>query len=454
MPGHLFKLIILLSAISLLLLPARGDSVAQTGSIWLIDIEGAIGPATSDHVIRGMEQAVRSNAPAVIIRMNTPGGLDSAMRDIIQNILASDVPVIAYVGPKGARAASAGTYIAYASHVSAMAPATNLGAATPVQIAAPSMPGNPSEADGESGPAGSTAMERKMINDASAYIRGLADLRGRNADWAEQAVRQAASLDAEEALEAGVIDLVALDIQDLLDQLEGRVVTTDQGEVTLKLVDRDIHIHEPDWRTEILSIITNPSIVLVLGMIGIYGVILEFYNPGSLIPGVTGIICLLLAAYAVQLLPLNYAGLALLVLGIALMVAEAMVPSFGILGIGGMIAFAIGGLMLFDTEMEAFKVGIPALAATMVVSAVLIFATVNIAMKVRKQRVKTGEYSLLGESGIALEDFDREGQVRVGAEIWKARADTPVNRGDRVEVIAINGLELQVTAHQKQGETA
>ncbi|MBO6704324.1 MAG: nodulation protein NfeD [Pseudomonadales bacterium] len=409
--------------------------------IWLIEIDGAIGPATSDYVLRGFEQASSSNASLIVIRINTPGGLDGAMRDIIQGILSSDIPVVSYVGPKGARAASAGTYIAYASHVAAMAPATNLGASTPVQIAAPTMPATEEPASA----AEPSAMEKKMVNDAAAYIRGLAELRGRNAAWAEKSVRQGVSLNAEAALEENVIDLVVEDLDTLLQELDGRIVSIKDREITLQTRDTELQPHLPDLRTEILSILTNPNVVMILGMIGIYGIILEFYNPGSLIPGVIGVICLLLAAYAVQLLPLNYAGLALLVLGIGLMVGEALVPSFGILGIGGVIAFCIGGLMLFDTEMEAFQVGLPTIGATAVVSALLIFATVSIAMKIRNKKVTTGMSALIGEHGEALNDFGKEGQVRVGGEIWRAKSNETIEAGDTVSVKSVNGLLMNVT---------
>ncbi len=415
---------------------------ASVGNIWIITIDGAIGPATSDHVLRGFAKAQAASADLIIVQMNTPGGLDQAMRDIIQTILASDIPVVSYVGPKGARAASAGTYIAYASHISAMAPATNLGAATPVQIAAPSMPSPSAGEEAEQAP--QSAIEKKMINDATAYIRGLAELRNRNADWAEQAVRAGVSLDAEAALAQGVIDLVVADLNDLIEQLDGRSIDMGGTIITLNTANPVIERHDPDWRTEILSIITNPSVVLILGMIGIYGIILEFYNPGSMIAGIVGVICLLLAGYAVQLLPLNYAGLALLGLGLGLMVAEAMIPSFGILGISGVIAFSIGGLMLFDTELSAFQVGLPTIAATAIVSGLLIVATIKIALKVRHNRVTTGLSALIGEPGQALKGFDTEGQVKVSGEIWRAHTKEPLDDGDHIIVEDVHGLELTV----------
>ena len=444
-----FSLPFFLLAIALALVTSAEEPQATTQGIWVIDIDGAIGPATSDYVLRGIADAEEADAKLVVLRMNTPGGLDNAMRDIIEAILSSDVPVASYVGPKGARAASAGTYISYASHVAAMAPATNLGAATPVQMGAPTLPspdqdGSPTQTDQ------ATAMEKKMVNDASAYIRGLAELRDRNADWAEAAVREAASLDAESALAENVIDIIATDIPDLLTQLEGLVIDLNEEEVTLNLEGVDLYYYEADLRTEILSILTNPSMILVLGMIGIYGIILEFYNPGALVPGVIGAICLLLAAYSVQLLPLNYAGLALIILGVVLMVAEAMIPSFGILGIGGIIAFSIGGLMLFDTEIDAFQVGLPTIAATATISALLLVFTVRIAIRVHRKRIKTGLNSLIGESGQALEDFAREGQVRVGAEIWRAVSEAPVEKGDDISVTSVDGLVLHV--EKKEGE--
>ncbi len=412
-------------------------------AIWVLDLDGAVGPATSDYLVRGLARAAEAGARLAVIRMNTPGGLDGAMRDIIEAILASPVPVASYVTPQGARAASAGTYILYASHIAAMAPATNLGAATPVPLGAPTPPSpaaDPEAEDEGTEAAPGNAMNRKMVNDAAAYIRGLATLRGRNAEWAELAVRDAASLSAEEALEQGVIDIVARNLNDLLTQAEWREVMIDGETLTLELTGAPLHQAAPDWRTEFLSIITNPSLVLILGMIGFYGIILEFYNPGSLVPGTIGVICLLLAGYALQLLPVNYAGLALLLLGIALMVAEAVSPSFGILGVGGLVAFMFGGVILFDTDIEAFRVGWPLLASVALTSAALIIVTVSIALRMRHQAVTTGVEQMIGMAATAL----GQGQVRAGGEIWEAQCSEDLDQGDPVVVRAVDGLTLIV----------
>ncbi len=442
---------LVLAALLCAQMPATANENAPLDAIWVLELDGAVGPATSDYIVRGLEDAHAANARFAVIRMDTPGGLDGAMRDIIEAILGSPVPVATWVSPQGARAASAGTYILYASHVAAMAPATNLGAATPVPLGAPgpAQAPRPDEADGEAVEApDTTAMEKKMVNDAAAYIRGLANLRNRNAEWAELAVREAASLSAREALEAGVIDIVARSLHDLLDQAEGRVVSVDGADVTLALEGAAVFEATPDWRTEFLTIITNPSLVLILGMIGFYGIILEFYNPGSLVPGTIGVICLLLAGYALQLLPVNYAGLALLVFGIALMVAEAVSPSFGIMGIGGLIAFTFGGVILFDTDVEAFQVAWPLLAAIGVVSGAFIIITINIAMRMRHQRVTTGVEQMIGSAGTALEDFEGHGQVRVGSEIWEAHSDQALSAGEAVVVREVHGLKLVVEKEQ------
>jgi membrane-bound serine protease (ClpP class) len=427
-------------------LTAQESNSPPYGAVWVLELDGAVGPATSDYLLRGFESAAEAGAELIVIRISTPGGLDTSMRDIIKGILSSPVPVASYVSPHGARAASAGTYILYASHIAAMAPATNLGAATPVSIGGPGPPALPDEtpADDTSKDQAGSAMEKKMVNDASAYIRGLATLRGRNGEWAELAVREAASLSAEEALEQNVIGYIAKSLDDLLEQLDQTEIEMIEETITLDLANAPIHRATPDWRTEFLATITNPNLVLILGMIGFYGIILEFYNPGSLVPGTIGIICLILAGYALQLLPVNYAGLALLVLGMALMLAEALSPSFGILGIGGVISFVIGGIILFDSDIDAFRVAWPVLAAVALMTAGFIVITASIALRMRKRAASTGAQQLLGAQAVALADFAGEGQVQLGGEIWAAHCDQSLQRGDPVIVKDVTGLMLSV----------
>jgi len=420
-------------------------------AIWLLQIDGAIGPAVSDYLIRGIDKAHQYNAELIVLEMDTPGGLDTSMRDIIQRILASKVPIVTYVYPSGARAASAGTYILYASHLAAMAPATNLGAATPVQIGMPSMPaGNPGSEDTEEPDQTASAMELKMVNDAVAFIRGLAELRGRNADWAESAVREAASLTASVALEENVIDLVARDTDDLVALLDGKVVMIEDQAITLQTEGKAIQKELPDWRTRFLEVITNPNLVLILGMIGFYGIILEFYNPGFGVPGVVGAICLLLAGYALQMLPVNYAGVAFIILGIGLIAAEAMVPSFGIFGFGGIVSFTIGAIILIDTDVGAFRIGIPIILATGIISLAFVFVTISLAMKMRHKPTVSGVDSMRGMHGIAMTDFKEGGQVRVQGELWNAVSDHTIMKDDVIQVAQVNGLQLTV---EKEGDT-
>lgn len=417
---------------------ASAQAPDAKGPAWVLTLEGPIGPAVADYLIRGIDQAEQAQAPLVIIRMDTPGGLDLSMRDIIQRILAASVPVVSYVSPDGARAASAGTFLLYASHIAAMAPSTTLGAATPVAI------GAGSQAEPEATETSQTALSKKQINDAVAYIRELAALRGRNADWAEQAVREAASLGAQQALEQRVIDLQAKDMTDLLAQLHGREITIGSAKRVLDTQGLSLAEHSPDWRSRLLAVITNPSLAYVLMMIGIYGLIYEFSNPGIGGPGIIGVICLLLALYAFQMLPVNYLGIALIVLGLTLMVSEAFVPSFGVLGVGGALAFVLGSFVLMDTQVPAYQIGLPLIAGFAVMSLLVCVLSVSMALRAHRRKALLGADSWVGALAEALDDFDRRGHVRIQGETWQARTSVPVQKGQQVRVQAVHDLVLDV----------
>jgi membrane-bound serine protease (ClpP class) len=428
---------------------------AANAPVAVLTINGAIGPATADYVHSGIEVAEKQGAQLVVLRMDTPGGLDTSMRAIIKDILASPVPVAAFVAPGGARAASAGTYILYAAHVAAMAPATNLGAATPVAIGAPGAEDKPDDKGGKSaeGKSGGTAatMTRKQVNDASAYIRSLAQMRGRNAEWAERAVREAVSLSATEALKLKVVDLVAEDIPDLLKRLDGRTLKVAEGERVLHTADAVAIALEADWRTRFLSVITDPSIAYLLILLGIYALVFEFSNPGLVFPGVVGAICVLIALYAFHMLPVNYAGLALMLVGIAFMAGELFFPAYGSLGIGGAIAFVIGSVILIDTDVPGYGVPLSLVLGIAAAGAAFLFLVVGMALKARKRPVVSGREELLGSGGEVLEDCDGEGWARVHSETWRIRSTAPLKAGQRVRVAAVTGLMLEVIPETREG---
>lgn len=459
---------------------------SETGLALAMTIDDAIGPAIDDYFRRGLEEAEAREAELVVVQLDTPGGLDASMRAMIRAMLGSPVPVALYVSPAGARAASAGTYLLYASHVAAMAPATHLGSATPVQLGGGGgLPGlgepepesdpearesTPDAAEGEAsesvaaeneasademveaaaeqgGPApakrrGETAMERKVLEDAVAYIRSLAERHGRNADWAEQAVREAVNLTAREALERNVIEVVASDLDDLLARLDGRSVVMDDGERVLATAGLIVERFDPDWRTELLAVITNPNVAYFLMIIGFYGLIFELSNPGSLVPGTIGIISLLLALFAFQMLPVNYAGLALILVGLGLIVGEALMPSFGILGIGGIVAFVIGSVILMDAD--TLNISLPMIGGIALLAAGLMLWVMTRFIGLRRRPPRTGQEELVGSEARVLEDFTGQGHVRLMGERWRARSIAPLARGQAVRVTAVDGLTLEV----------
>ncbi|BAJ02557.1 NfeD family protein [Shewanella violacea] len=413
------------------------DSSAE---IPVLTIKGAIGPAISDYLTTEMAIANENGAPLVVIIIDTPGGLVSSLRDINQAILNSQVPIACLVHPAGARAASAGTYILYACHIAAMAQATTLGAATPVSIGgAPK--GAPQDKD-DNKTNSATAMEKKILNDSIAYIRSLAQLRGRNEEWAELAVKEAATLTAQEALEKNVITLISNSTADLIKQLDGWEITINQQPHVLELSKAKLVPVKPDWRNQFIATITNPNIAYILMLIGVYGLILEFYSPGIGVAGVTGAIALVIAMYAFQMLPVNYAGLLLLLLGIGLMIAEAMVPSFGIFGIGGVIAFALGSVFLIDTKHTQFQISLPVIAAVTTVSAAFIIFCLGYLWRSRHNKIVSGQEAIIGAEAKVLEDFSDYGFVLLGGERWAAKSDTPLQKDQLVEVDRIEKLTL------------
>ncbi len=424
----------------------------EPNQIFLLEINGTIGPATSDYFEEAIQKAHQSHAHAIILKMDTPGGLDTSMRSIIKTILSSKIPIITYVAPEGSRAASAGTYILYASHIAAMSPATNLGAATPVNLLESSSSQkkddknqNPKENKNEENKIQSTAMDKKIINDANAYIRGLAKLRGRNQEWASRAVIDGESLPAEEALEKNVIELMASNLDELLKQLDGRSITFHKKTISLQTQNAKIVEALPNWQNKLLSFIASPSLAYLLILIGFYGLIYEFSTPGSIGPGVAGVISILVGFYGLHILPINYFGIALIILGLGMMLAEAFVPSFGALGAGGIVAFILGSFVLIDAEkfpeLKIPRILIFSLAG---ISALFVFVVSSMAIGSKKRKVASGSEEMVGSLGEAIEDFEEDGNVWIHGELWRAHSRQAIKKSQIVRVVSREGLELEV----------
>ncbi|TFZ07981.1 NfeD family protein [Ramlibacter humi] len=431
---------------------ASAQAPAQRAVV-VLEVDGAIGPASEDYLHRGLALAQREHAQLLVLQLDTPGGLDTAMRGMIKDILSSSVPVATFVAPGGARAASAGTYILYASHVAAMTPASTLGAATPVAIGLPSGGGTaprpaasapfPS-ASGPSAAEAGDALAAKRISDAAAYIRGLAQLRGRNADWAEKAVRDAASLSAPEAIQLKVVDLVATDVPDLLQKLDGRELQMGATVQRLQTRGAPVVAFDQDWRSRLLSVITNPSLALLLMMAGVYGLAFEFSSPGLVAPGVIGAICLVLALFSLHMLPVNYAGLALILLGIAFLVAEAYLPTFGVVGFGGIVAFAFGCVMLIDSDSPGYGIPLPFIAVLTAASAAFLLIVGGLAVRTRRRPVVTGPQTLVGAGGELVEYAGGTGWAVVQGEHWRVRGPDQLHAGDRVRVHGLHDGVLEI----------
>lgn len=424
-----------LVSILLFLFAAPALSQVRSAEGVVLSIDGGIGPAVAEYVAQGIADAEEAGAPVIVLRLDTPGGLDRSMRSINAAILGAQVPILCWVGPSGARAASAGTFILYACPVAAMAPGTNLGAATPVALG-----GDMNE-----------AMEAKAVNDAVAAIRALAELRGRNADWAEKAVREGASLPAHEALENNVIDLMAADLPDLMAKVQGRLITLDGEPVTLDTKEVTLREAEPSFRLRVLAALGSPEVAYILLLAGAYGILFELMNPGTIFPGTIGAISLLMALYALNLLPVNYTGLALVLLGLGLMVAEAFAPSFGILGLGGAIAFALGSLMMFDTGIPGFRLSMAVVVGATLTSVLLFAVGLAAAIRSRHGHAVSGGEALIGAHGTVEDWHEHSGHIHLAGETWAAQAATPLVPGEAVRVTSRHGLTLSVEPATDKG---
>jgi membrane-bound serine protease (ClpP class) len=440
------RLIGMLAGAMLVVLVTLSDAVARRAVV--LEIDGAVGPAVADYVVSELGALKPDDTGLFVLRLDTPGGLDTSMRAIIRAILASPIPVAVYVAPSGARAASAGTYILYAGAIAAMAPGTNLGAATPIQIGKlPSPPaGQPEKpAAGDTDTRqGQDTESRKMVNDAVAYIRSLAELHGRNADWAAEAVRGAASLPALEAQKLQVVDVIASDVPELLRKIDGRTAIVAGRTERLATAGLEVVTVNPGWRTELLAVVTDPNIAYLLMLLGILGLVLELSTPGAVLPGVIGGISLLTALFAFNLLPIDYAGAALVLFGLALMVAEAFIGAFGAIGAGGIVAFAMGSIIMFRRTAAGPGLSLPLVAAATVVAGGFLILALSLLLRARRRRVITGREAMIGAEGDAVEWRESEGTIRVKGEMWRARASRPLRPGEHIRVVAREGLILTV----------
>lgn len=417
----------------LLLLPL----FAATSIVMKVEIKGAIGPASSAVLKDALITAQEQQAQALIIELDTPGGLSTSMREMIQAITNSSIPVITYVAPRGAHAASAGTYLLYASHVAAMSPGTNLGAATPISLMQP-----PKQLD--TNISATTTAEKKAINDAIAYITSLAQMNERNVTWAINAVESSESLSAEDALRLGVIDLIADDTNSLLEKVDGRSVKLLGTTVKLSTKESVILPFEADWKSRFLATITDPNIAYILLLIAMYGIFFELMNPGAIVPGVIGVISGVIALYALNMIPFNYAGLLLIILGIAFMVAEVFVSGFGILGIGGVVAFAFGSLLLFDAETLGSSVSLPLVIAFSLVSLAFFILVMRLFIRSRSAKVVTGAEEMVGAVGEVIEANETEYHLLCHGETWRAESESKLTVGQKVQVVERDGLILHV----------
>ena len=432
--------------------PENGEEAREPGLALVSTVKGAIGPATFKQIEEAIAEAGNRNADILILRIDTPGGLVTSTRDIVSAILASDIPVAGYVWPSGGHAASAGTFIIYATGIAAMAPGTNIGAATPVMMGGGGMPGTPQQPPARPGgpeaepasPSNEEALSKKATNDAVALIKSLAETHGRNAEWAEEAVREGASLSAREALEQGAVEIVASDIDSLLQQMDGREAVTASGKKVLATAGARVEHIEPGFMVELLALISNPNVAFLLMMIGVYGIIFELSNPGSFGPGILGAICLLLGLYALNQLPLDYAGVALIVLGLTLMAVEAFTPTFGVAGFGGLVAFIFGAAMLVDSDNPDFQISWWTIAATAAASAAVLIFLVGYTLRAMRRPVATGAEEMTGADARVLEWANGEGYVHVHGERWHARGPAALAPQSTVRVEKLDGLTLVV----------